>query len=114
MTQMLGLEVLNASKQGGGKILTEQPVWEKDIELYFRERNQKCQQERLDGGFQLQWKLAGAQGHSSELVPEFRLIALTVCSEEQERDGKLMVLFFGVQTSLSLEGPTSQLTAFLA
>lgn len=37
---MLGLkEVLNASKQGGGEILAEQPVWEKDIELYFSERN---------------------------------------------------------------------------
>lgn len=37
---MLGLkEVLNVSKQGGGKTLIEQPVLEKDIEFYFRERN---------------------------------------------------------------------------
>lgn len=37
---MLGLkELLNASKQGGGRILKEQPVLEKDIEFYFREKN---------------------------------------------------------------------------
>lgn len=31
---------------------------------------------------------ARAQGHSSELVPEFALISLTV-SREQQKDGKL-------------------------
>lgn len=107
---MLGLkELLNASKQGGGRILKEQPVLEKDIEFYFREKNQKCQQEHLGGGFQLQWKLGWSSRASAELVPEFGLIALTVYREEQQKDGKLMVLFFGMQTSFIFQG-SHQLT----